>query len=270
MSIKSAATFEMGEKELRIQLNGGLNADNLEQLQAEMAIHLFKNVVIECAEIPKEVVQQAGRVLARMARDVRRVDKNLELKNASIDLMGALKTQGTFGLFAWGGIEDESARVSPGKLDVSIINPFLATTMNVIQTQTSVSLKCGTPFKKGATDELDGEVHGFIQFDSKNVKGIVCISFPKDTLNAFLAKILGEAKQFSEKEISSGAGELLNVIFTQTKAVLNKDGNAVKPAVPKVMMDKTFPSTSGFTYKQRFVIPFSTDIGAFSIEVLAA
>lgn len=289
MSDKSIFHFQMTEAQVSIRLTIEHNSDNIDTLEADVCSRIFKNVYIDCSQLQPSLLSQAGRSLAKLARQIRRVDKDVVLVSAHADLMSTLKSQGTFGLFVFlRSVSDtmepeqhepakpaataKAAVVAPAgqKLDVNVINPFLMSAVNVCQAQAAVKAKPGAPHRKSLDENLEGEFHGVINFDSKSFHGAVCISFPHGTLKAMICKIIGEERELTSKEVSSGAGELLNIIFTQAKATLNKDGHEVKAALPHITADRKSPSMGGTRFRQRVSIPFESEVGPFFIEIMAA
>jgi len=289
MSDKSIFHFQMTEAQVSLRFTVEHNLENIDSLESDVCSRIFKNVYVDCSQLQPSLMSQAGRSLAKLARQIRRVDKDVVLVAAPADLMSTLKTQGTFGLFVFlrsasDNVDSEqpdsvkpaataktaSAVPAGQKLDVNVINPFLISAVHVCQAQAAVKAKPGAPHRKTLDENLDGEFHGVISFDSKSFNGAVCISFPHGTLKAMICKIIGEERELTSKEVSSGAGELLNIIFTQAKATLNKDGHEVKAALPQITSDKKSPSMGGARFRQRVAIPFESEVGPFFIEIMAA
>ena len=70
-----------------------------------------------------------------------------------------------------------------------------------------------------------------------------------------------------DKKIIDGAGELTNMIFARAKTTLNSKGMNLKSALPGIILGKGhhFFVAKGV---RRTVVPFDSDAGKFSVEIL--
>jgi chemotaxis protein CheX len=151
-------------------------------------------------------------------------------------------------------------------MDVNFINPFLDATMKTLETQASTKAVAGAVFMKSKSDKFAGDISGVIGLISDAFTGSVVISFPAETFLKVMTRMLGEECNEINDMIRDGAGELTNIIFGQAKIVLNKQGFGIKTALPSVIAGhdhSVVPMTQG----PRVVIPFTTDVGPFFVEI---
>lgn len=280
---KDPFNIQLLDDRVTLSLDSNLNAEKLETLEEDLQQKLFRPVFVELGALSPALYQPAGRSLAKVARLMRKVERDVVLLGATPDFMNVLKTQGTFGIFYFSksandaseamkkrDLEAEATGHNPSatnRINVGIINPFLLSAIQVFQAQAKVTAKSGTPMKREAAEPLSGDYSGLILFEGASFTGAICISFPAPTLTGIICATIGETRPLSPSEISGGAGELLSIIVTQAKALLSKEGKTVSASLPQLINDKKLPANS--KYRQRVAIPFESDVGPFNIEILA-
>jgi chemotaxis protein CheX len=149
-------------------------------------------------------------------------------------------------------------------MDVKFINPFMAATVHVLDTLAHVKTQPGKPYLK--KDKIArGDVTGCIGLTGK-VRGTVSVSFTEKCILGFVSSMFAE--QFNElnEEIRDAVGEISNVISGQARRQLEEDGLSLSAAIPTVVMGKNH-SLSHFTTYPVIALPFTTDMGDFTIEV---
>ena len=144
-------------------------------------------------------------------------------------------------------------------LDVDFINPFLGSVVRTLSVQTSTEATPGKLAIKKPGEPLLGDISGVIGIVSPSLNGAVVISFPAATFLGLMSKMLGEECKEITRDLESGAGELINIIFGQAKVVLNHRGYALKTALPTIIVGRNHSvlnSSAGLVV----IIPFETAV----------
>lgn len=151
-------------------------------------------------------------------------------------------------------------------IDTNFINPFLASTLNVLKVQANILAEPGKVVRKSKEEPLKGDVSGVIGIVSDSFNGTVVISFPERTFLKIMSNMLGEELSAINHEIIDGAGEITNMIFGQAKVVLNERGYGIKMALPQVVSGKGH-SLSAISKGPGIMIPFTSSAGEFFVEI---
>lgn len=121
------------------------------------------------------------------------------------------------------------------KLDVNFINPFIESTLKVIETTCRTTCSKEKVFLRAA-DITSGDISALIGMISDKFKGSIAISFPKTTFLYLVNSMLDEKYTSITKENQDAAGELCNQIFGLTKTTMNDAGHTLKPAIPSIIV----------------------------------
>jgi chemotaxis protein CheX len=149
------------------------------------------------------------------------------------------------------------------KLDVEFMNPFINSTLKVLE------ITCQTQAKKEEValkkePGFAGEVSAYYPIESHLFTGFFSVSFKKDTYLKIVSQMLMEEHTEVNDENKDGVAELCNQIFGNAKAEFS--GNAAsglkmqKPAV------YTTQDSDDHNLGPRICIRFSSDKGEFFIE----
>ena len=151
-------------------------------------------------------------------------------------------------------------------LDVKFFKPFVDGALQTLKIQCSLEATPGKPFIRGQGPQLAIELAAIIGLTCKAFNGNITLCFPKVVFLEVMGGMLGE--KFSEitKDLEDGACELLNIIFGQAKAVLNTQGYNIEKAIPTIARGENLASRA-LTKNPVFVLPFSTRVGDFHIEI---
>ena len=149
-------------------------------------------------------------------------------------------------------------------MDVQYINPFIASTIHVIKTMSSVDVQVGKPYLK--KDEVaKGDVSGIIGLIGE-IKGSISVSFSEGCILPIVSKMFQEEVKEMNDEVKDAVGELSNMISGQARQKLELIGRSLKASIPIVIMGKNH-TISHMTKDKIIAIPFKTDNGDFTIEV---
>jgi chemotaxis protein CheX len=152
--------------------------------------------------------------------------------------------------------------------NVELINPFILSTIKTLETQCATEPKCAErPFIKGSRPLPPIEIAGIIGVTSPLFKGAITIAFPKETFLGIMSNMLGEPQKEITRDLEDGAAELLNIIFGQSKVILNEKGFGIEKALPTVVRA---PDLNIRQYSQSpvIVLPFDSTCGAFFMEIV--
>lgn len=271
-----SATWEVNRSEgyITLKLNGSFEDGEAKQVQAEVFPKILEDpkchVVINCQNL-SEISLTFTRCLLQLQREVKNFNKLLRLILVNEKIRAYLKQQGVeVALPSAPSLREalvDFGLATKKALDVNFINPFLTGTMNALKIQANTDAKPGKLFKPDETNsEHFGDISGVIGMVSDTFNGSVVISFPASTFLKIISRMLGEEYTEITKDIQDGAGELTNIIFGQAKAILNEKGYSLKTAIPSVICGKDH-SVKNITTGPRVIVPFTTDVGDFYIEI---
>lgn len=148
---------------------------------------------------------------------------------------------------------------------VELINPFLNSTKNVLETMCHTWARADTPqLKRHALTY--GEVTGIIGMASKHVSGCMIVSFSRDCILKMVANMLmEEVKDEINEEIIDAVGELTNMICGGAKAELARINHKFDLATPTMVIG-TGVEISYHSNAPAILIPFTTEYGDFVVE----
>ncbi len=153
------------------------------------------------------------------------------------------------------------------KLDVRMNMEFLkvfidATKDVVFQMSGDSTISHDKPtFLTSMTQKPDIGIRSRIEIASEHFKGSFFISFPAETYLNFVELVLGERRSQIDDEIKDFILELGNIVYGQSKRILNSSGFHLEMKIPEYY-EKDIVSHSPI-----FVIPYSTKFGPFYIKV---
>ena len=150
---------------------------------------------------------------------------------------------------------------------MDFINPFVGATQTTLEMQAGTETTPGKPRLKKPGEVLNVEVAGVISLTSNAFTGTIALCFPGPVFLAIYSNMLGEPFKEITREMEDGAGELLNIIFGQAKALLNdKKGFEIQKAIPTVMRGSQLQVTP-MGRGTSVILPFETDAGSFHLEI---
>ncbi|MCB0407699.1 MAG: chemotaxis protein CheX [Bdellovibrionales bacterium] len=123
-----------------------------------------------------------------------------------------------------------------GNIDVEFINPFLSATKQTLSVQAQTEIQPLKPYIKSKNIPYQVNIAGVISLISDHFTGSITLCFPSETFLNIYNKMFDEQNTKINSEIEDAAGELLNIIYGQSKAELNdKKGYQLKKAIPTVL-----------------------------------
>jgi len=152
------------------------------------------------------------------------------------------------------------------KIDVDFINPFIDSSMKTLNGLCGVSnIEAEKPHLL-ADEVLNINISGTLAITSPYFKGSIAISFDDKVYKDIISRMLEENVGEIDLSNQDGAAEIINIIFGQTKAVLNQRGYSLDRAIPSVMrgqghkiyQDNKIPV---------LLVPFRSDLGKFWMQI---
>ena len=152
------------------------------------------------------------------------------------------------------------------KIDVDFINPFIDSSMQTLNGLCKVNnIKAEKPYLLG-NEKLEIDISGTFAISSPYFKGSIAISFDDDVYRDIISKMLEENIGEIDLDNQDGAAEIINIIFGQTKAVLNQRGYKLNRAIPSVMRGRGHKIYQD-TRIPVLLVPFRSDLGKFWIQI---
>ena len=169
-------------------------------------------------------------------------------------------------LVATENLVEGETQAKPPKINVDFINPFVEAAQKTLATQCNLQVRTGKPFLKGSQPCAPIDIAGVIGLTAKEFSGSIALCFPKDTFLGAMEGMLGERYPEITDDLKDGAGELLNIIFGQSKIMLSERGYTIEKAIPTVVSGKAL-ELQHMVAAPAIVLPFECERGGFYIEV---
>jgi chemotaxis protein CheX len=152
----------------------------------------------------------------------------------------------------------------PQTIDVDLINPFIRSALNALETMAFTKAKLGKPFLK-ASGEPHCDVSSSIGLSGK-ATGTVTINFDQDVACKIISRMIGEQETEISATVMDGVGEISNMIAGGAKATMQDRGLDYSIALPTVTVG------TGHCHRHPgdvacVVVPVLTDAGDLSIEI---
>lgn len=149
-------------------------------------------------------------------------------------------------------------------MDVTLINPFINATINVLETMAFMAVTAGKPYVKKDSIAV-GDVTGVMGLTGVAM-GTIAVTFEENCILTVVSNMFGEKIEELNDDIADAVGELTNMISGQARRELDEVGKVFKAAIPTVITGKGH-SVRHYGNGPKIAIPFRTDGGDFTIEV---
>lgn len=154
------------------------------------------------------------------------------------------------------------------KLDVDFINPFIDSSVKTLNAMCGVeTIDAQRAYLLSDDEVLDIDISGTLSITSPYFRGSIAISFATPVYKKLVQAMLEEESIDNiTADNQDGAAELINIIFGQTKAVLNTRGYSLERAIPNVIRGaghKIYQSSK----IPVLLVPFKSDAGDFFIQI---
>lgn len=271
---KAPFVIKSEEKYVLVSLNGDLDGNVAKEFEKKSARfpEEHKNFIFDFSECTG-VHPAWTRLFLLLATELKKKSQGIRFIAVSSDLQRNFTDQGMghsikISVSLDAALQDlEGSGAAPSKkMDVKFVNAFLDAVIKVMKLQTQTDVQAGAPFLKSPKEGFSGDISGVIGLVSDAFNGTIVINFPEMTFLGIISRMLGEKHEVLTPEIADGAAELTNIVFGQAKVKLNELGYGIKMATPSVVTGKNH-TISNTSVGPRFTVPFSCDLGNFTVEI---
>lgn len=150
-------------------------------------------------------------------------------------------------------------------MKAELINPFLSSLINVLDTMANIKLQPRKPQKKESAF-AKGDISGLIGMVSPTIVGSLSITFEKKLALMTMKKMVGEVHQELDRDVIDMVGEITNMVAGGAKRQLADLSHDFNMATPMVVSgnDHTIQHQS----KDKVVlIPLNCEYGNVFIEI---
>ncbi len=157
----------------------------------------------------------------------------------------------------------ESDEAMKFNININFLKVFIDASRDVVmQMSGDTSITHQKPMMLSAMNPQPSiAVRGKLQIESEHFNGSFFICFPLNTYLKFVELILGEKRERLDDDIKDLVLELTNIVYGQSKRILNSSGHELKMKIP-TFFDGKIVSKSPIV-----VIPYVTKFGPFYIKV---
>lgn len=152
-------------------------------------------------------------------------------------------------------------------IDVSMINPFIYASLEVMETFCLVKAQKESVFLRDSTRISIGDISAKLTMVGSNFSGSFAIVFPKALFLTMINRMLGESHREISEEIKDAAAEICNQIYGQAKKRLYECGVHLNMAIPTVRIDRDH-QVGHDVEGSCIAVEFSSEEGNFSIEAV--
>jgi chemotaxis protein CheX len=149
-------------------------------------------------------------------------------------------------------------------MDVTLVNPFIESTVNVLKTMAQTEPVPGKPFIKSEAKTW-GVITGIIGMAGDTVAGNLVLSFDEPCILSIVSKMLMEEMSELTPDVVDAVGEITNMISGGTKSALSEKGFKFEMASP-IMITGQNVELKQLAKTPILVIPFQTPNGKFVVE----
>ena len=199
--------------------------------------------------------------------------KGMFCTNVPAKIEAQIKTDGLTGVLVTVASPEAALKAMQGRkekqaVDVDFINPFMAATQRVLETQANTPLVPGKAYIKKPEEQIVVGIAGVISLNCAEFKGTISICFRPEVFLKIYENMVGEKHTEITSETQDAAGELLNIIFGQAKTILNDHkGFNIDKAIPTVLVGEKLRLHHS-ARSPALILPFDSKAGTFHLEVV--
>ena len=149
-------------------------------------------------------------------------------------------------------------------MDVGLVNPFLAATLDILQKVAGLTSEVQKPFLK-TEQEGRGAVSGVVAVKGK-IPGTAAITFSKKCILSVVSTMFGENITEVNDEVRDAVGEITNMISGLVTQLYEKGGLGLKAGLDQVLMGDRH-RIPHLPHQPVLGIPVKTDKGEITIEL---
>jgi chemotaxis protein CheX len=117
----------------------------------------------------------------------------------------------------------------------------------------------------GRDDTVEANLTSMIGL-AGDLKGVLAIHCPAEAAKGITGAMLGMDVEELDEDVKDAIGEIANMVAGGLKVALAADDINTELAIPTTILG-TAVRTSGQSGIARFIIPFTTPVGAFGVEL---
>lgn len=136
--------------------------------------------------------------------------------------------------------------------------------LEVFATMIFIEITPGAPLT-GRDDTIDSNLTSMIGL-AGDLRGVLAVHCPEEAAKGITGAMLGMDLDKVDEDVKDAIGEITNMVAGGLKTALLSEGTEIELAIPTTAVGKSI-RTSGFTGASRFIIPFTTPVGNFGIEL---
>ena len=137
-------------------------------------------------------------------------------------------------------------------------------TLEVFATMIFIEITPGPPMN-GQDDAIDSNLTSMIGL-AGDLQGVLSVHCPVKAAKGITGAMLGMDVGEIDEDVKDAIGEIANMVAGGLKTSLLSEGTETELAIPTTAIGKSI-RTSGLSGATRFIIPFSTPVGDFGIEL---
>lgn len=150
-------------------------------------------------------------------------------------------------------------------MDVQIVNPFIASTLNALEMMAGIKATRGQPFLKGEFNAF-ADISGIIGLAGE-ISGAVVLSFPSNLARKIYEAMVGESAPDGDMgAMADVVGELANMVAGGAKGALSEKGMGYRISVPTVVTGKEH-FVSHKNDGPCLVVPFQIGTDTFWVQI---
>lgn len=150
-------------------------------------------------------------------------------------------------------------------MNVELVNPFLASLVDVLDSMAKMPLRPGKPALK-KDNRAYGYISGLIDMNTAQAQGYFALSVEAALSLEIMARMVGERPAGINDEVIDMVGELTNMVTGGAKRILGEKGYEFDMAQP-VMLTGFGHVIKHPAAAPRIVMPFATEWGKAFIEI---
>ncbi len=149
-------------------------------------------------------------------------------------------------------------------MDVGLVNPFLAATVDILEKVGGITAEVQKPFLK--TDPTgQGAVSGIVAVKGK-ITGTAAITFSRKCILSIVSTMFGEAITEVGDDVKDAVGEITNMISGLITQLYEKDGFELKAGLDQVLMGDGH-QIQHLPQQPVLGVPVQTDKGEIMVEL---
>ena len=118
---------------------------------------------------------------------------------------------------------------------------------------------------RGPDDGIDSNLTSMIGL-AGDLQGVLAVHFPETAALGITGAMLGMDVAAIDDDVMDAIGEIANMVAGGLKVALAENDIAIELAIPTTVLGKAV-RTSGQAGVSRFIVPFTTPVGDFGVEL---